>query len=167
MTDQRRDDWKPVAAKALDLKPVDLKPVDLTSRAGYPLFTPVTIRFSDTDKLGHVNNVAIAAYFEAARCELFYKLMNETGVGSNIDFVLARVAIDFKREFFYPGTVTVGARFTRLGNRSVTSGYGLFVGDACHATAEAVNVFFDLEARQPIAPPPRLRQQLEAELNIR
>ncbi len=160
MTDQRRDDLKPV-----DLKPVDSKPIDLTSRAAYQLFTPVTIRFSDTDKLGHVNNVAIAAYFEAARCELYYKLMQETGVGGNIDFVLARVAIDFKREFFYPGTVEVGSRFVRLGNRSVTSGYGLFLGSTCHATAEAVNVFFDLETRKPIAPPPRLRQQLEQQLN--
>lgn len=73
---------------------------DLTQRATFSLFTPVTIRFSDTDKLGHVNNVAIAAYFEAARCELYYKLMDEAQVGGSIDFVLARVAIDFKQEFF-------------------------------------------------------------------
>ena len=139
---------------------------DLTRRAAFRLFTPVTIRFSDTDKLGHVNNVAIAAYFEAARCELFYKLMQQAGVGGRIDFVLARVAIDFKREFFYPGTVEVGARFTRLGNRSITSGYGLFIGETCHATAEAVNVFFDLDTRVAIAPPPALRTLLEAELNI-
>ena len=137
---------------------------DLTNRAAHRLFTPVTIRFSDTDKLGHVNNVAIAAYFEAARCELFYKLMQEAGVGGQIDFVLARVAIDFKREFFYPGTVEVGSRFLRLGTKSITSGYGLFVDGSCHATAEAVNVFFDLETRQPMPPPVGLRRLLEAEL---
>ncbi len=109
--------------------------------------------------------MAIAAYFEAARCELFYKLMQEAGVGgSSIDFVLARVAIDFKREFFYPGTVEVGSRFVRLGTKSITSGYGLFVGDTCHATAEAVNVFFDLETRQPMAPPANLRRLLEIDL---
>lgn len=137
--------------------------VDLTQRRSFGLFTPVTIRFSDTDKLGHINNVAIAAYFEAARCELFYNLMAETGIGGNIDFVLARVAIDFRREFFYPGRVDVGSRFVRVGNRSITSGYGLFVGDACHATAEAVNVFFNLETRRPMPPPPALRERLEAE----
>ena len=138
---------------------------DLTQRATHRLLTPVTIRFSDTDKLGHVNNVAIAAYFEAARCELFYKLMREAGIGGRIDFVLARVAIDFKREFFYPGTVEVGSRFVRLGNRSITSGYGLFIGETCHATAEAVNVFFDLDTRAAMAPPPPLRKLLEVELN--
>ena len=143
----------------------DQRAYDLTRRAAYRLFTPVTIRFSDTDKLGHVNNVAISAYFEAARCELFYQLMGQAGVGGRIDFVLARVAIDFKREFFYPGTVEVGSRFTRLGNRSITSGYGLFLGETCHATAEAVNVFFDLDTRQAMAPTPPLRQLLEIELN--
>ena len=141
---------------------------DLTRRDTYRSFTPVTIRFSDTDMLGHINNVATAAYFEAARCELFYTLMRQGGVtqrGSGterIDFVLARVAIDFKREFFYPGTVDVGARFTRLGNRSVTSGYGLFIGETCHATAEAVNVFFDLDTRVPVPPPGPVRQLLES-----
>ena len=143
----------------------DQRAYDLTRRAAYRLFTPVTIRFSDTDKLGHVNNVAISAYFEAARCELFYQLMQQAGVGGRIDFVLARVAIDFKREFFYPGTVEVGSRFTRLGVRSITSGYGLFLGETCHATAEAVNVFFDLDTRQAMAPPASLRQLLEIELN--
>ena len=143
----------------------DQRAYDLTRRAAYRLFTPVTIRFSDTDKLGHVNNVAISAYFKAARCELFYQLMGQAGVGGRIDFVLARVAIDFKREFFYPGTVEVGSRFTRLGNRSITSGYGLFLGETCHATAEAVNVFFDLDTRQAMAPTPPLRQLLEIELN--
>lgn len=141
----------------------DQTDIDLTKREAFGLFTPVTIRFSDTDKLGHVNNVAIAAYFEAARCELYYKLMEEAGVGANIDFVLARVAINFRREFFYPGTVEVGSRFVKLGNRSVITGYGLFIGPACHATAEAVNVFFDLDTRTPIAPPAALKALLERE----
>ncbi len=143
---------------------------DLQARSTFHYFTPVTLRFCDTDALGHINNVSIAAYFEAARCEILYKLMRDGGLGQrgdegkSIDFVLARVAIDFRREFFYPGTVEVGARFTKLGNRSITTGYGLFLGDTCHATAEAVNVFFDLEKRQAIPPPAPLRRLLEAEL---
>ncbi len=142
----------------------DQTEIDLTKREAFSLFTPVTIRFSDTDKLGHVNNVAIAAYFEAARCEIYYRLMKEAKVASNVDFVLARVAINFKREFFYPGTVEVGSRFVRIGNRSVVTGYGLFIATECYATAEAVNVFFDLETRSPIAPPPALKRLIEHEV---
>lgn len=148
----------------------DQSRIDLTKRETFHLFTPVTIRFSDTDMLGHVNNVATAAYFEAGRCELFYKLMNEGGLAKrgsgeeNIDFVLARVAIDFRQEFFYPGTVEVGSRFTRVGTKSITTGYGLFIGDTCHATAESVNVFFNLDTRKPVAPPDGVRAMLEAEV---
>ena len=148
----------------------DQSRIDLTKRETFRLFTPVTIRFSDTDMLGHVINVATTAYFEAGRCELFYKLMNEGGLAKrgsgaeNIDFVLARVAIDFRREFFYPGTVEIGSRFTRVGNKSITSGYGLFIGDTCHATAEAVNVFFNLDTRKPVAPPDNVRAMLDAEI---
>jgi acyl-CoA thioester hydrolase len=145
----------------------DQKAFDLTQRKSFHHFTPVTIRFSDTDMLGHINNVAVAAYFEAARCEIFYRLMRDGGLAergkeATIDFVLARVAIDFKKEFFYPGTVEVGCRFTRLGSRSITTGYGLFVGETCHATAECVNVFFDLATRTSVPPPPAVRRLLEA-----
>ena len=134
---------------------------DLTSRRSYPLITPVTMRFCDTDKLGHINNVSIAAYFEAARCELFYKLIEQADDPS-IDFVLARVTIDFKRELLYPGTVDVGSRVLRVGNKSVVSGYGVFLGDVCHATAECVNVFFDPAKRVSVAPSQRLRDLLLA-----
>jgi acyl-CoA thioester hydrolase len=138
----------------------DQRRFDLADRATYQRFTPVTIRFCDTDALGHVNNVSISSFIEAARCELFYDIMQKGGVGDKIDFVLARIAIDFKKEFFYPGTVEVGARFTRLGNRSITSGYGVFIGETCHATAESINVFFDLETRSSIAPPQSLQNLL-------
>ena len=135
--------------------------IDLTRRETFRRFTPVTIRFSDTDKLGHVNNVSIAAYIEAGRCDLYYKLMQDAATDASIDFVLARAAIDFRREIFYPGTVEVGSRFLRLGNRSITSGYGVFVGDACVATAECVNVFFDMTARTSVVPSGTLRGLLE------
>lgn len=134
---------------------------DLTRRQTFKLFTPVTVRFCDTDKLGHVNNVSIASYIEAGRCDLYYKLMQDAGTSAEIDFVLARAAIDFRREIFYPGTVEVGSRFLKLGNRSITSGYGVFIGDTCLATAECVNVFFDMTARQSVVPSGALRGLLE------
>lgn len=140
-------------------------PIDLKRRASYRLFTPVTIRFCDTDKLGHVNNVSIASYFEAGRCELYYRLIAAAGqaVRDEIDFVLARITVDFRRELHYPGTVEIGSRLLRVGSKSVTSGYAAFIGEDCFATAEAVNVFFDPRARRSLAPPPPLRALLEKE----
>lgn len=142
--------------------------IDLKRRQSFRLFTPVTIRFCDTDKLGHINNVSIASYFEAGRCELYYRLIEASGqaVRDEIDFVLARITIDFRREMHYPGTVDIASRLTRVGSKSVTSGYAAFIGEDCYATAEAVNVFFDPKARRSLAPPPALRALLEKEVAV-
>lgn len=136
---------------------------DLTDRSGYRHFTPVTIRFSDQDSMGHVNNVSFAAYVEAARTMLIGGLLADFD-HPGLDFILARVVIDYRRELHYPGTVDVGARLTRLGRKSLTSGYGIFLGDQCVATAESVNVFYDMNTRTSVAPPADVRAALEAEI---
>jgi len=137
--------------------------IDLTQRRTFEVWTPVTIRWCDTDKLGHVNNVSIASYVEAGRCDFFYRLIGKLGM-TDIDFVLARVAIDYRRELHYPGTIEVGSRLIRLGNKSVATGYGCFLGDQCFATAESTNVFIELPSHKTITPPPALRAALENEL---
>lgn len=125
---------------------------DLTRRETFDSFTPVTIRFSDQDSMGHVNNVSIAAYIEAARTMIVQGLLDRFD-HPDLDFILARVVIDYKRELHYPGTVEVGGRLIRLGSKSLTSGYGVFLGDACVATSESVNVFYDMKTRSSVVPP--------------
>ncbi len=121
---------------------------DLTSRASYVHWSEVTIRFSDQDVLAHVNNVALAQYFEVARTAFVYDVCRLAGADKAVEFVLARLVIDFLRELHYPGRVQVGARLTRVGNKSMTPRYGIFRGETCYATSEAVNVF-SMEDRAP------------------
>ena len=138
--------------------------IDLTRRDSYTHWTPVHIRFADMDILRHVNNVALAEYFEASRTAFVYDVIKLAGVDQSNEFVLARVVIDFLKELHYPGSVDVGARLTRLGNKSMTSGYGIFQGETCFATSEAVNVFYDLKTRTTMPPAPGVRALLEKEL---
>ena len=79
----------------------------------------------------------------------------------NLNFVLASLTINYHKEFHYPGTVDVGAYLSRIGNKSVTSDYGIFFGNNCVATAESTNVFFDTKTRKSVAPPDDLRQALQ------
>jgi len=113
--------------------------------------------------MGHVNNVAFAAYIEAARTMLIQGLLNKFNHQS-LDFILARVVIDYKRELHYPGTVDVGARLIKLGSKSLTSGYGVFLGDTCVATAESVNVFYDMAERKSVVPPEDVKEAVKAEI---
>ncbi|MEM1160907.1 MAG: thioesterase family protein [Pseudomonadota bacterium] len=138
--------------------------VDLSRRDSYTHWTPVHIRFADMDILRHVNNVAQAEYFEASRTAFVYDVIKLAGMDKTNEFVLARVVIDFLKELHYPGSVEVGARLTRLGNKSITSGYGIFQGETCFATSEAVNVFYDLTTRTTMTPAPAVRTILEKEL---
>ena len=125
---------------------------DPTQRACFDHFTTVTIRFSDQDSMGHVNNVAFAAYIEAARTMLIQGLLDQFQHDA-LDFILARVVIDYRSELHYPGAIDVGAKLTRLGAKSLTSSYGIFVDEQCIATGESVNVFYDMNTRSSVKPP--------------
>ena len=138
--------------------------IDLTRRESYRHWSPVTIRFSDQDSLAHVNNVALAQYFEVGRTAYVYDVIRAAGCQGRIEFVLARLVIDFKRELHYPGAVEVGSRLTRLGRKSLTTGYGIFRGEDCIATSDAVNVFYDMATRRSTEPPADVRALLEREL---
>lgn len=135
---------------------------DLTSKDSFRHWTPVTVRFSDQDPLQHVNNVAYATYFEAARTMFLGGLLN-TDESVEIDFILVRLVIDFVKETHYPNTVHVGTRVIKLGTKSITTGYGCFVGDDCVATSESVNVFFSTVERKSVAIPDAVRTNLEAD----
>lgn len=130
---------------------------DLTRRETFSAFTPVTLRFSDQDSMGHINNVSFAAYIEAARTMLVQGLLDQFQ-HPGLDFILARVVIDYRRELHYPGTVEVGGRLIGLGNKSLTSGYGVFLDNECVCTAESVNVFYDMKTRSSVVPPEDVRE---------
>lgn len=137
---------------------------DPTQRASFDHFTPVTIRFSDQDNMGHVNNVSFAAYIEAARTMLIQGLLNQFA-HDGLDFILARVIIDYRHELHYPGTVDVGAKLTRLGSKSLTSSYGIFLDHQCIATGESVNVFYDMNTRSSVKPPEDVAKAISELIN--
>lgn len=134
--------------------------VDLTSRASFNHWTPVTIRFSDQDPLGHVNNVAVGAYVEVCRTQLIHKALLREKY-PDLNFALVHLEIDYKAEFRYPGTIDVGGRIDRIGTKSFSSSYGLFLDDTCVATAGSINVFFDTSQRAGVEPPDDVRALIE------
>lgn len=132
--------------------------IDLADPASFAHWRDESIRFSDVDMLGHVNNVSYAAYCEAGRVHLIREVAARTGVHNA--WVLARLTIDYGAEVMFPGTVRIGTRMTRIGTKSVTMGQGMFVEGRCVARSLAALVCFDLESRKTIAVPPLVREAL-------
>jgi len=136
--------------------------IDLTDRGNFAYFTDVTVRYSDQDELGHINNCSYIAYVEAARVPFLGDLLDpQTHPG--IDFILARIAVNYLQEAHYPGIMEIGSRILKLGNKSMTTGYGLFKDGACVATAECVNIYFETQSRDTITIPRDIRAALEAD----
>jgi acyl-CoA thioester hydrolase len=136
--------------------PADFDP---QQRAGYRAFTRIPIRFADQDVLGHVNNAAIAIYFEHARCEHLLPRL-AAAEEPNLNIVLARIVIDYVREIRYPGMVDVGVRVTRMGTKSFVISAAAFVGNTCCAIADATIVYFDTQKRCARLPPEAVRNRI-------
>ncbi len=146
----------------VDGKTVADAAADLTDAGTFRHWTPVSLRFSDQDSMGHINNVAFAAYVEQARVAFIDAFLRNRGEG--IDYILASVNIDYRREMHFPGTVDIGVRLIRIGNKSITTGYGLFKDGENVATAGSVNVFFDTKNGKTIPIPDNLRSILGKDL---
>jgi len=79
----------------------------------------IEIRWRDVDAYRHVNNAVYATYLEEGRDAWLEGTLGDAG--SPWDYVLARVAIDFRRELrLEDEAVVVSIRLERIGNSSLT-----------------------------------------------
>jgi len=78
----------------------------------------VEIRWSDVDAYQHVNNAVYSTYLEECRDEWVERALGDAG--DSWDLVLARVAIDFRRELrLEDEEVVVSCALERIGNSSL------------------------------------------------
>jgi acyl-CoA thioester hydrolase len=106
----------------------------------------VEIRWRDVDAYEHVNNAVYATYLEEVRDGLLRRAL--AGAGDPWDWVLARVAIDFRRELKLEDEAVVAwCEIARVGNSSVTLREGVnAVAGWVAAESEAVVVAWNRES---------------------
>ena len=118
----------------------------------------VEIRWKDVDTYRHVNNAVYLTYLEECRDEWLERAL---GAGEGTwDFVIARVAIDFRRELrLEDDAVVVRCQLDGIGTSSVRTREEVRTVDgALAAEAEAV-----LVARDPASGRSRALQPVERE----
>lgn len=133
--------------------------VSSTERDFYKLWTPVTLRYGDTDRQGHINNAAYCTFFESGRVAF---LCHEHGTiaDEGYAFVIAKLSLDFFKEMNFPGTVEVGTRVNQIGKSSFTCGQALFKDGECCSTAESIIVLTDENTRRSAPMPEKVLQVL-------
>lgn len=124
------------------------------------------IRWHDVDAYLHVNNAVYLTYLEEVRDEWFERTVAAVeGAG---DFVLARVAIDYRRELTLPDDELIArCQLLRFGRSSITTREEIrSAAGWLAAEAEAVMVAHDASTRRsrPLSAPER--SELERQLAL-
>jgi acyl-CoA thioester hydrolase len=106
----------------------------------------IEIRWRDMDAYGHVNNAVYLTYLEEVRDEWLEGALD--GVASAWDFVVARVAIDFRSELTQDDDeVDVSCALARIGTSSIGTREEVRTrAGVLAAEAEAVMVARDRES---------------------
>lgn len=123
------------------------------------LRTDVQVRFSDTDAFGHLNNASFAHYDELARIAFLSHIPEAFGA-----VILARLAIDFKRQVRFGEPMHVRTEVESIGRTSFGLRQLIMVGDAVAADARSVIVLFDYATQTPKSIPESMRAALAAHL---
>jgi len=131
----------------------------MTTASKGTVLTSVTLRYSDMDILGHLNNAVYATLFEAGRVayvEQRLGAMTPAGAG----YVIVRLEIDFRAEARYPGTADIMTAITRLGASSMTFAQQIRIAGKLVASAACICALFDLTRRTALRLPEHLREQI-------
>ena len=120
---------------------------------GFPFVHRETVRFSDLDGMGHVNNAVYSTYLEQARLAWFGA--DQLGTDDELplrDVILARTEIDFRSPVAWGETVEIGVRPSRLGTKSFELEYELRSDGRTVAEAKSVLVGYDYERTERADP---------------
>ncbi len=136
--------------------------------AAYPHTTSIETRFQDLDTLGHINNVAMAALFEAGRVRFnrqFLTRDEEFRAGeaaAGLRWLIARVEINYLAEAHFPAPLEVTSAIGRVGRSSWDIAAAGFQSGTCVALCDATLVLTGPAGAMPI--PDAFRARLAAQM---
>jgi acyl-CoA thioester hydrolase len=125
----------------------------------YPLYSLEKLRFSDTDRHGHISNAVFAICCQNARMELLADPARAPIPGGT-HFVIARFSIEFLGEMHWPGQVEIGTELVSFRRSSLVFGQGLFVRGVLVARAVSTVLLINQATRRAVRLPEPLLDAL-------
>ena len=131
------------------------------AREGFSLLWPVALRWSDIDRYGHANNVAVLSWFDTAVNDWYIAEGHLAHAGPR--FVVAETGCVFHREIVYSDRIAIGIRAARVGTSSVAYDLAAFANDEPLARAQGryVHVRVSDETHRPVPLDQAMRASLE------
>lgn len=132
--------------------------------AAFARFVPLTLRWSDNDQYGHVNNVAFYSFFDTAVNQVLIEAGLLQPTHSEAIGLVVSTHCEYLAPLSYPGQIEVGLRVAKLGHSSVAYQLGVFpvASKLLAAHGGFTHVYVDAQTRRPIAIPSNVRTFLES-----
>ncbi len=108
----------------------------------FPYQTHDKVRYGDTDRQGHVNNIHFSEFLETGRVEILYH-PEQPLHDDQCSFVIVQNNLSLLNEIHWPGIVNIGTGVVKLGKSSITFYQQLFQSGEVVASAETVIVQVD------------------------
>ena len=129
-----------------------------TNLADYPHRVTESVRFSETDQMGHVNNTVFGIYFEVGRSSYFsdhgfYKQ-------DKVTLVIVKTEIQFRSMIYWPGSIEIGSRVTGSGRSSFTMDQILLQEEREVGSATSTMVVIDSKTHKATPIPDAIRNML-------
>lgn len=111
----------------------------------------IKVRFSETDLLGHINNVSYFTYLEAARIDFLEQIGLKISTEKFV-FILASAKCDFIQQGYFGQTLKINTSVSRMGTKSLVLTSEMFDKESGNliAKGESALVFFDRTEQKSI-----------------
>ncbi|MDB5132671.1 MAG: thioesterase [Mucilaginibacter sp.] len=128
----------------------------------YKFKTPISIRFSDIDAVGHVNNAIYLTYFEVARFNYWREIigwnLQENGV------IVGRSEVNYLKPITLDDEIFCYLRVSRIGNSSFDVMHLLVKttpdGEEICTTGKTVCISYDYSVNKSVPIPHQERQKM-------
>lgn len=122
-------------------------------------------RFNDTDALGHINNAAIATWFEEGRRSIFEYFIPDLDP-KKWNLIIARIEIDYLAQGYYQKQTTVKTLVEKIGNSSFVLFQEAIQDGIIISRGKAFLVCFDYAKQKSFPIPEDIKEKLKEHLHI-
>jgi acyl-CoA thioester hydrolase len=128
----------------------------------FSLKLELRIDWSELDAFGHVNNLAIMKYVQAARSIYLDKIgLMQSQAALKLGPILASINCQFRQPLFYPGQVIVYSKVDLIKNTSFRILHAVYnERNELAAEAQDIIVYFDFNKNTKLPIPQELRDKI-------